>query len=100
MRKQGSNIECTFKSLADSEWQRNLNIDMSVEHASTLLWQLGTLPKTGFTPFKLEILKELASLNNIAVGCTGKRGGSLKVDYLKAIIDFVSRTIAHATLTN
>lgn len=73
---------------------------MSIEYATTLLWQQDTVPKTKFAILKVAILKELSARYELVVGRMGKKGGTLKSDYVKAISDFVGEMIDFATVTN
>lgn len=69
---------------------------MSIEDASTLLWQQGRMPKTGFSAFKRAVLQELSANSGLVVGQTGKTGKSVKADYIKVLTDFVSQFIGLA----
>lgn len=62
---------------------------MSIEDASALLWQIDTIPPGGFAAYKVSVLKELSECYNVTVGRSGKRGNSLKRDYLEALTNFV-----------
>lgn len=62
---------------------------MSIEDASELLWRQESIPNTSFSPFKASVLQELSARHNVEVGRSGKRGGSIKSDYVKALSNFV-----------
>lgn len=62
---------------------------MSIEDASELLWRQESIPNTPFSPFKTSVLQELSTRHDIEVGRSGKRGGSIKSDYVKALLNFV-----------
>lgn len=62
---------------------------MSIEDANAMLWQQDSIPKKGFSSFKRPTLQELAARYNITVGRSGKKGRSVKRDYVEAISLFV-----------
>lgn len=65
---------------------------MSIDDASALLWQQDAILNTAFSTFHRPVLQELSVRNGLLVGKSGKAGGSLKIDYVKALYDFVSQT--------
>lgn len=63
---------------------------MSLDDANALLWQQDAIPGSAFSTFKRAILHELSARNGLIVGQSGKRGRSVKSDYVQALSDFVS----------
>lgn len=66
---------------------------MSVEDANEMLWQQDSIPNKGFSSFTRSVLKELAVSHNITVDRSGKKGLSVKRDYVEAISQFVCVSI-------
>lgn len=66
---------------------------MSIEDANSLLWQQGIVPTNAFSIFKRTILHELATRNGLTVGRTGKKGKSVKTNYIEALSNLVSELV-------
>lgn len=62
---------------------------MSIEDATSMLWQEGSIPILGFSIYKIAVLKELVACHRLAVGQSGKAGRSLKSDYVEAVSKYV-----------